>query len=131
MGPRCSSAETQVCHRSYIIAANLMPMVCVVYLFFISEKRYIYNVHFIMQMVLPTILKRRHSLKGVKLLQAIKKTKLGQHESLKEHARIQKDIKTEELTLEDIWVHVKELTGEFKSCVILLLNVIPLFGFDN
>jgi hypothetical protein len=21
MGPRCSSAETQVCHRSYIIAA--------------------------------------------------------------------------------------------------------------
>ena len=22
MGPRCSSAETQVCHRSYIIAAN-------------------------------------------------------------------------------------------------------------
>jgi len=50
---------------------------------------------------------------------------------LKEYARIQKDIKTEELTLEDIEVHVKELTGEFKSCVILLLNVIPLFGFDN
>ena len=50
-----------------------MPMVFVVYLFFFSEKRYIYNVHFIMQMVLPTILKRRHSLKGVKLLQAIKK----------------------------------------------------------
>ena len=23
MGPRCSSAETQVCHRSYIIAARL------------------------------------------------------------------------------------------------------------
>jgi hypothetical protein len=22
MGPRCSSAETQVCHRSYIIAAK-------------------------------------------------------------------------------------------------------------
>jgi hypothetical protein len=22
MGPRCSSAETQVCHRSYIIAAS-------------------------------------------------------------------------------------------------------------
>jgi hypothetical protein len=41
------------------------------------------------------------------------------------------DIKTEELTLEDIGVHAKELTGEFKSCVILLLNVIPLFGFDN
>ena len=108
-----------------------MPMMCVVYLFFISEKQYIYNVHFIMQMVLPTILKRRHSLKGVKLLQAIRKIKLGQPESLKEYARIQKDIKTEELTLEDIGVHAKELTGEFKSCVILLLNVIPLFGFDN
>ena len=25
MGPRCSSAETQVCHRSYIIAANGIP----------------------------------------------------------------------------------------------------------
>ena len=25
MGPRCSSAETQVCHRSYIIAARLVP----------------------------------------------------------------------------------------------------------
>ena len=24
MGPRCSSAETQVCHRSYIIAASLL-----------------------------------------------------------------------------------------------------------
>ena len=24
MGPRCSSAETQVCHRSYIIAAKVM-----------------------------------------------------------------------------------------------------------
>ena len=24
MGPRCSSAETQVCHRSYIISANVM-----------------------------------------------------------------------------------------------------------
>ena len=23
MGPRCSSAETQVCHRSYIIAASI------------------------------------------------------------------------------------------------------------
>jgi hypothetical protein len=24
MGPRCSSAETQVCHRSYIIAASIL-----------------------------------------------------------------------------------------------------------
>ena len=27
MGPRCSSAETQVCHRSYIIAARLEPTI--------------------------------------------------------------------------------------------------------
>jgi hypothetical protein len=96
-----------------------------VFIFHFRKTIYIYNVHFIMQMVLPTILKRRHSLEGVKLLQAIKKIKLGQPESLKEYARIQKDIKTDELTLEDIGVHVKELTCEFKSCVILLLNVIP------
>ena len=24
MGPRCSSAETQVCHRSYIISASIL-----------------------------------------------------------------------------------------------------------
>jgi hypothetical protein len=30
MGPRCSSAETQVCHRSYIIAARI-DSVCVLY----------------------------------------------------------------------------------------------------
>ena len=28
MGPCCSSAETQVCHRSYIIAATLSPECC-------------------------------------------------------------------------------------------------------
>ena len=27
MGPCCSSAETQVCHRSYIIAAKISPRV--------------------------------------------------------------------------------------------------------
>jgi hypothetical protein len=26
LGPRCSSAETQVCHRSYIIAASLFTL---------------------------------------------------------------------------------------------------------
>ena len=35
MGPRCSSAETQVCHRSYIIAANITRII------FLSEK----NIH--------------------------------------------------------------------------------------
>jgi hypothetical protein len=34
MGPRCSSAETQVCHRSYIIAARYIapPKMCDIYL---------------------------------------------------------------------------------------------------
>ena len=27
MGPRCSSAETQVCHRSYIIAASISGVI--------------------------------------------------------------------------------------------------------
>ena len=31
MGPRCSSAETQVCHRSYIIAANFMYVLLPIY----------------------------------------------------------------------------------------------------
>jgi hypothetical protein len=31
MGPRCSSAETQVCHRSYIIAASFI--VSTIYIF--------------------------------------------------------------------------------------------------
>ena len=35
MGPRCSSAETQVCHRSYIIAAR--PQ-CAIFLFFILSE---------------------------------------------------------------------------------------------
>jgi hypothetical protein len=30
MGPICSSAETQVCHRSYIIAASVIPCVILV-----------------------------------------------------------------------------------------------------
>jgi hypothetical protein len=37
MGPRCSSAETQVCHRSYIIAATSRYVFsCVICFRFIS-----------------------------------------------------------------------------------------------
>jgi hypothetical protein len=76
-------------------------------------------------------LEKASLLKGseVKLLQAIKKIRLGQPESLKEYARIQKDIKTEELTLEDIGVHVKELTGEFKSMCYFLTECDTLIWF--
>jgi hypothetical protein len=36
MGPRCSSAETQVCHRSYIIAANFIPNLYTQYIYSLS-----------------------------------------------------------------------------------------------
>lgn len=62
-------------------------------------------------MVLPTVLRKRHSLKGIKLIPAIKKIRAGQPESLKEFARISKELRTEEMTLEDVGVHVKNLTG--------------------
>jgi hypothetical protein len=39
MGPRCSSAETQVCHRSYIIAATVTPIVVVQVRYIIIETK--------------------------------------------------------------------------------------------
>jgi precorrin-6B methylase 2 len=43
MGPRCSSAETQVCHRSYIIAAKLflLTMILAHYCVFIGGSLHI------------------------------------------------------------------------------------------
>jgi len=63
-------------------------------------------------MVIPTVLKRRHSLKGVKLLTVVKRIKAGQLESMKVYARIQKDVKTEALNIDEILKHVRDLTGE-------------------
>ena len=37
MGPRCSSAETQICHRSYIIAARHDPMLLPKFPFILSN----------------------------------------------------------------------------------------------
>nr|XP_034312443.1 uncharacterized protein LOC117684419 [Crassostrea gigas] len=54
-------------------------------------------------MVLPTVLKRRHTLKGVKLMPVLKNIRGGQPEALKDFARIE---------LPDIEKHVRELSGE-------------------
>ncbi|XP_063404459.1 uncharacterized protein LOC134687929 [Mytilus trossulus] len=49
-------------------------------------------------MVLPTCLKWRHSLKGVRLVADIKRIRRGQAQGLKEFARFQKDKKVLDLT---------------------------------
>lgn len=41
------------------------------------------------RMVLPTVLKRRHTLKGVKLMPVLKNIRGGQPEALKDFARIE------------------------------------------
>ena len=51
-------------------------------------------------------------LKGVRLLPIIKRVKTGQPTSLKEYARVQKDVKTEGLGRDEIAQHVLNITGE-------------------
>ncbi|XP_071181349.1 uncharacterized protein [Mytilus edulis] len=63
------------------------------------------------QMVLPTCLKRRHSLKGVRLVTAIKRIRGGQPQGLKEFARFQKDNKLDNLSMDDLRQQVLDLTG--------------------
>ncbi|VDI52894.1 Hypothetical predicted protein [Mytilus galloprovincialis] len=64
-------------------------------------------------MVLPPVLKKRYNLKGMKLVPVIKRIRPGQPESLTGLvARMNKDLKTENLNMEDIAQHVKVLTGE-------------------
>ncbi|XP_076089989.1 uncharacterized protein LOC143062022 [Mytilus galloprovincialis] len=62
-------------------------------------------------MVLPTCLKRRHSLKGVRLVAAIKRIRGGQPQGLKEFARFQKDKKLDNLSMDDLRQQVLDLTG--------------------
>ena len=63
-------------------------------------------------MVLPTVLKKRHSLKGINLLPVLKKIKTGKPESFKEYARMSKEVRTENMTMEEVTKMIKELTGE-------------------
>lgn len=55
-------------------------------------------------MVLPTVLKRRHTLKEVKFMLVLKKSRGGQPEALKDFARIGKDFRIYHLELPDIEV---------------------------
>ena len=64
-----------------------------------------------MQMVQPTALKRRHNLKGKNLLPMIKKIRGGKPDSLKEFARIDKDTKTEKMSIDEIGKAVKDITA--------------------
>ncbi|XP_052069172.1 uncharacterized protein LOC127708361 [Mytilus californianus] len=63
-------------------------------------------------MVLPTCFKRRHSLKGVRLVAADKRIRGGQPQSLKEFACFQKDKKLNDLYMDDLRQQVLDLTGE-------------------
>ena len=63
-------------------------------------------------MVLPTVLKGKHSLRGIRLTPLFKRTRNGKPESLKEYARVSRDLKTDDLNLEEIAQHVKNITGE-------------------
>ena len=63
------------------------------------------------QMVLPTTLKRRHSLKGGNILPIIKKLRQGDGNP-KEYARVTAGRRTEDMALEDLKVHFENITGE-------------------
>ena len=78
-------------------------------------------------MVQPTVLKRRHSLKGKNLLPMIKKIRGGKPESLKEFARIDKDTKTEKMSIDEIAKAVKDITAEDLGELFELAGIV----FDN
>lgn len=61
-------------------------------------------------MVQPNILIKKHSLKGMKLLQVIKKVRGWKPKGLKEFARIYKEKKTDDIELDEI--ENNSFTGE-------------------
>ena len=67
--------------------------------------------HLFFQMVLQTVLKKKHSLKDVNILPLIKRvrTETGQP---KEYACILSSKRTEEMHLEELRGHFEGLTGE-------------------
>ena len=72
------------------------------------------------QMVQPTVLKRRHSLKGKNLLlmiDSLKENKRGKLESLKEFVRVNKDTKTDKMSIDEIGKAVKDIMGELAGIV--------------
>lgn len=71
-------------------------------------------------MVLPAVLKRRHSLRDKNILPVIKRIRSGQPSGLKELARVNKDKKTETFTLDVVNEHVLEITGEQVGELLML-----------
>ena len=64
-------------------------------------------------MVLPTVLKRKHSLRGKQILPVVRKLKESQDaQSIKQLARVSSARRTESMPFDDIMVAVKDLTGE-------------------
>ena len=64
--------------------------------------------------LLATSLKRSHCLKGIGLLPVavIKRMRSGRSDSLKEFARMQRNSKTEDLNMEEIYRNITTITGE-------------------
>ena len=72
------------------------------------------------QMVLPTVLKKKHTLRDINMLPVVKRIRSGKPDSLKEFARVSKDIRTESLDYEEIDGHVSSLTGESVGEVLMM-----------
>ena len=77
-------------------------------------------------MVLPTVLKRRHSLKDINILPVIRRIRLGKPSELKGFARVQKDVKTDALStcsMAEINTYVNNITGEQVGEVLMLAGL--------
>ena len=69
------------------------------------------------QMVLPTTLKRKHSLKDINILPLIKKVRAEAGQRVPEYARVQVSKRTEEMPLEELKGHAfqDELSRDIAS----------------
>ena len=69
--------------------------------------------YFCLQMVLPTVLKRKHNLKGRPLLPVIRRLRAVEDStSIKSLARLTSTRRTEAMGLEEVFTSIKDLTGE-------------------
>ena len=75
------------------------------------------------QMVLPTTLKRKHSLKGINILPLIKKVRAEAGQRVPEYARMQVSKQTEEMPLEELKGHFGGLTGEDSREILKLCDL--------
>ena len=78
--------------------------------------------HLFFRMVLPTVLKKKHSLKDVNILILIKRvrTETGQP---KEYARILTSKRTEEMPLEELRGHFEGITGEDSRDILKMCDL--------